>query len=375
MGEVRADAAGEGAVTEFDLSDPQRKPRWWTWLPVWAAATVLYAYAVHMQIGVPLRYSLPMSAVYYFTLAALMLPVGAGSRRLIAARPPRLVLVAAHMAMAALTIAVWQAVVLAYYRYTIGPAYWQLVFERNWIFQLFYAMAIYGMALGVMLTADAWRRERERERREAELTVAARDAELLAIKAQFQPHFVLNALNSLLALIDADPALARTMVVRLADLMKAVFDRIDAPHVPLDRELELVRAYLDVERIRLGPRLTVAFEIDDAARGVLVPPFVLQPLVENAVKHGVSPFARPGLVRVSARVDGERVRVTIADSGAAAPTISAAPASSSTGRGLQLTRRRLDTVYGGGYSLTFDRQPGSGTAVHLDRPVAGAHAA
>jgi two-component system, LytTR family, sensor kinase len=226
-----------------------------------------------------------------------------------------------------------------------------------------------------MLTADAWRRERERERREADLTVAARDAELLAIKAQFQPHFVLNALNSLLALIDADPALARTMVVRLADLMKAVFDRIDVPHVPLDRELELVRAYLDVERIRLGPRLTVAFEIEDAARGVLVPPFVLQPLVENAVKHGVSPFARPGTVRVSARVDGERVRVTIADSGAAAPAVSAAPASPSTGRGLQLTRRRLDTVYGGGYSLTFDRQAGSGTAVHLDLPVAGAHVA
>ena len=363
-------------MTDFDLSDPRVKPPWWKWLPAWTAATLLYAYAVHVQIGVPLRYTLPMSAVYYFTLAALMLPVSAWSRRLTAARPPRLVLVLAHTAIAAAIVVVWQAVVLAYYRYTMGPSYWRIVFEGNWIFQLFFAVAIYGAALGVLLTTDAWRRERERERREAELTVAARDAELLAIKAQFQPHFVLNALNSLLALIDADPALARTMVVRLSDLMKAVFDRIDVPHVPLDRELELVRAYLDVERIRLGPRLSVAFEIEDAARGVLVPPFVLQPLVENAVKHGVSPFARPGTVRVSARVDGGRVLVTIADSGRAPTnTSNAAPsAPPSTGRGLQLTRRRLDTVYGGGYSLTFDRQP-AGTAVHLDLPAAGAHVA
>ena len=373
MGDARADAQSEAAVNEFDLSEPRERPRWWTWLPVWTAVTILYAYAVHLQIGVPLRYTLPMSGVYYFTLAALMVPVGAWSRRLTAAQRPRLVLVLAHTAAAPIVIGVWQAVVLAYYRYSIGPLYWQLVFERNWIFQLLFAVAIYGTALGVMLTTDAWRRERARERREAELTVAARDAELLAIKAQFQPHFVLNALNSLLALIDADPALARTMVVRLSDLMTAVFDRIDVPHVPLERELELVRAYLDVERIRLGARLTVAFEIEDAARGVLVPPFVLQPLVENAVKHGVSPFARPGTVRVSARVDGDRVRVTVADSGSSAPKPAAAAAS--TGRGLQLTRRRLDTVYGEGYSLTFDRPAGAGTAVHLDLPIAGAHVA
>ena len=138
--------------------------------------------------------------------------------------------------------------------------------------------------------------------------LVARDAELGAIRAQFQPHFVLNALNSLLALIDKDPALARTMVVRLADVMKSVFDRMDVPAVPLERELDLVKAYLDVERIRFGARLSAAFEIDDAARGVLVPPFLLQPIVENAVKHGIAPNAAPGTVRVSARVHNGRLR-------------------------------------------------------------------
>ena len=242
---------------------------------------------------------------------------------------------------------------------------------------------------GLTLTAQAWTRERERERREAALVVAARDSELAAIKTQFQPHFVLNALNSLLALIDRDPALARTMVVRLSDLMKAVFDRADLHEVALERELDLVRAYLDVERIRLGARLSVQFDIDDAARGVMVPPFLLQPLVENAVKHGVAPFARPGLVRVTAHLRDDRVHVTIGDSGVSQTPFTASASLPSTelraggtgpstllgtGLGLQLTRRRLETVYGQGYHMTFDREA-DGTAVHLDLPADHRHVA
>jgi len=176
---------------------------------------------------------------------------------------------------------------------------------------------------------------------------------------------VLNALNSLLALIDDDPALARTMVVRLADLMTAVFDRGDLHEVSLERELDLVRAYLDVERIRLGPRLTIRFEVEEAARGILVPPFMLQPIVENAVKHGVAPFPRAGLVTVAARVRDGRLHVSVTDSGPA----SAVPAATSvTGRGLAITRRRLETCYGDGYALSLDHGL-EGTTARVDVPI------
>lgn len=344
---------------------------WWRWISVWTGIAVLYAVVLHTQVSVPLNPALQSSAVYFLSLALLMIPIARVSERLLTDRHGAVTVALAHLALGLVTVAVWQAIVLAYHRIVVGPYFWEIVYARSWMFQLLFAVAIYGTALSVTLTRQAWRRERERERREAALIVAARDAELMALKAQFQPHFVLNALNSLLALIDVNPALARTMVVRLSDLMKGVFDRIDVPQVPLERELDLVRAYLDIERIRLGSRLSVSYEIDDSARGVMVPPFLLQPLVENAVKHGVAPYAGPGSVRIAARVYGGRIHVTVSDSGSPSPLATTAP---STGRGLQITRRRLSTVYGETYSMTLGRE-GPGMAVHLDLPVDAAHVA
>jgi len=144
---------------------------------------------------------------------------------------------------------------------------------------------------------------------------------------------------------------------------------VDLPAVPLERELDLVQAYLDVERIRFGPRLSVTFQIDDNARQVMVPPFLLQPIVENAVKHGIAPFARDGDVRIEAHVTAGRLHVIVRDTGEQAASLSTA----GTGVGLQLTRRRLDTTFGAAYELTLDRQP-AGTAVRIVMPVEVPHA-
>jgi hypothetical protein len=349
-----------------DLSDSSSPPlrAWWLPAVVWTAAVLLYAVVLSLQLGLPWRPSLESSAVYLYSLALLTVPGRRWSWRDMAARRPTPQRLAAHLAIGVVTIAAWFGVNMLYQRIRIGPDFWRVVYTGSLLFQVMFAVTVYGMVLGVTLTAQSWRREQERERREAELTILARDAELNAIRAQFQPHFVLNALNSLLALIDQDPALARTMVVRLADVMKAVFDRIDLPAVTFDRELDLVQAYLDVERIRFGARLTVALEIDNAARGVMVPPFLLQPIVENAVKHGIAPYAHPGRVRISARVVGGRLHVEVQDSGSGTVTT----VENGTGRGLQITRRRLDTIYGDAYELTLDRRA-DGTSVHLAMPA------
>jgi hypothetical protein len=350
-------------VTTIDLSDRPPPRTWWLTVALWTGIALGYAGILHAQVGLPVQISLREGAVYVYSMALLTIPARRWSGRSLTRARPTPALLSAHAGVGLVTIAAWLGVNMVYERLAVGPNFWQLVYAGNWLFQLLFALTAYGTVMGLTLTAQAWRRERERERREAELTILARDAELLAIRAQFQPHFVLNALNSLLALIDSDPALARTMVVRLADVMKAVFDRVDLPVVPLDRELELVQAYLDVERIRFGPRLTVAFEIEDAARGVMVPPFLLQPMVENAVKHGIAPHARGGRVGVAARVAGGRLHIDVRDSGSGG---AAAPLG--TGRGLALTRRRLETVYGGAYELTLDRQP-DGTSVRITMPV------
>jgi signal transduction histidine kinase len=349
-------------ATTIDLSDRAPARSRWRGPALWTAGVVLYALVLSLQIGLPPSIALVQSAIYLYSLAILSIPARWWMRKTMAAGRPSAGQIALHVAAGLTTVGVWFSLDVLYNRYTIGPAYWGLVYEGNWIFQLVFAITVYGTVLGLTMTAEAWRRERDRDRREAELMVLARDAELAAIRAQFQPHFVLNALNSLLALIDSDPALARTMVVRLADVMKSVFDRIDVPAVPLERELELVKAYLDVERIRFGPRLQVAFEIDDAARGVLVPPFLLQPIVENAVKHGIAPSAAPGTIRVRASLHDRQLDLEVLDSGTGGSSV---PGS---GRGLALTRRRLETTYRDAYELTFDRAA-TGTAVRITMPA------
>jgi two-component system LytT family sensor kinase len=349
-----------------DLSDPTPAPRRrLAGFALWTAVTLIYALTLHLEkVRLPFGEALRQAAVFYCSLALVMAGVGRWSDRFMA-RPRRpVVIIPAELGVGILALGLWQGLVWLVNWYRMGPYVGRAY--SNWMFQGLFDVAIYGSARGLMLVAQSWRDQRERERREASLVVAAREAELSALKSQFQPHFVLNALTSVLALIDHDPALARTMVVRLSDLMKAVFDRADVREVPLERELDLARAYLDVERIRLGARLSVRFEVEDAARGVMVPPFLLQPLVENAVKHGVAPFAGPGLVRVAARLAGDRVHLTVHDSGTAAAW--AGPAPPSTGHGLQITRRRRETVYGDSFVLTFDHRA-VGTSVHLDLPA------
>jgi hypothetical protein len=351
----------------LDLTDAgEGRGGWWLTAALWVAGTLVYAAALHLEKA---RLAFPLAlwhaSVFAGTLALAVALVALLDRRAAPRRRAGWIAVASEIGIGMAAVALWQGLLLGVNRLEMGP-YFTRAYSGTWLFQLLFAVTVYGSVRGLMLAAAFRRRERERERREAALVLAARDLELSAIRTQFQPHFVLNALNSLLALIDDDPALARTMVVRLADLMTAVFDRGDLHEVPLERELDLVRAYLDVERIRLGSRLAVRFDIEDAARGVLVPPFVLQPIVENAVKHGVAPFARPGFVAVTARVQDDRLHVTVADSGAPAG-VTAAPGAS-TGRGLHLTRRRLETCYGDRYALTLDHGA-AGTTAHVAVPL------
>jgi two-component system LytT family sensor kinase len=352
-------------MTTIDLSDPIELERPWRAFFVWTAIALVYAAILHYQVPLPLIPALASALQYFYVLALVMIPVRRWNVRLLNSPRPPWQIVLVELAIGIVAIAIWISANLAFHRLEVGPDFWQYVYAGNWLFQLLSAIVIYVATVGVNVASIALARDRERTRRQHEMEVATRDAELAAMKAQFQPHFVLNSLNSLLALIDADPALARTMVVRLADLMKSVFDRIDVGLVPFERELDMVRAYLDVERIRLGTRLTVTFNVDDAARGVMVPPFLLQPIVENAVKHGVSPFAGPGLIEIRAGVNGRNLCVIVSDSGRKGQPAVAG----STGRGLMITRSRLDGMYGtNGYRLTMS--PGlSGTSVEMQLPA------
>ena len=185
--------------------------------------------------------------------------------------------------------------------------------------------------------------------RQEEMTRLVSQAELRALQSQINPHFLFNALNTLYGTIPREASTARRMVLNLADIFR-YFLQSDKTFVTLAEEMQIVRAYLNVEQGRLGDRLIVEIQVDDAALPVAIPVLSLQPLVENAIKHGVAQRTEPGFVRIIARHDGDDLRVTVENSGA--------PERNSAGHGVGLdnVRRRLAICYGTASDLRVDFQ-------------------
>ena len=166
-------------------------------------------------------------------------------------------------------------------------------------------------------------------------------AELRALQAQINPHFLFNSLNTLYGTIDRGNAEARRMVLNLADVYRYLL-RSERAMVEIEEELRIVRAYLEIEQLRLGSKLQTAVEADPAALHISIPPLSIQPLVENAVKHGVAPRLGPGFVRLAIHARGRGFAVEISNSGECDPGALTSP----SGVGLSNVRRRLELCYG-----------------------------
>ncbi|HBY58936.1 MAG TPA: sensor histidine kinase [Solibacterales bacterium] len=159
--------------------------------------------------------------------------------------------------------------------------------------------------------AQATEQARQWEQREAEARVMAREAELRALKAQVNPHFLFNSLHSISALTSADAGRARAMCIQLADFLRSTLGLGEKQSVALGEELDLLRKYLAVEQVRYGSRLQVREEVEDQVLGCQVPPLLLQPLVENSIRHGVATVADEGWVRLSAAAAGRHLQVVV----------------------------------------------------------------
>lgn len=190
----------------------------------------------------------------------------------------------------------------------------------------------------VLLGVDATRRA---EQHSMELSILAREAELRALRAQVHPHFLFNSLNSISALVSMDPLRAREMCVLLAEFFRKTLALGEKPGVTLEDELAVARTYLAIEGLRLGTRLSVEEGVDDAARACLLPPLLLQPLVENAIRHGIATRPEGGVLRIEARTDGQRMRISVEN-----PFDPDAPPRPGVGVGLANVRRRLLASYG-----------------------------
>lgn len=210
-----------------------------------------------------------------------------------------------------------------------------------------------------------WRIVRMESRQEA-LRELAVSAQLAALRAQVNPHFLFNSLNSIAQLITTDPAKAEACVERLAEIYRYLLHRSHADFVPLAEELSVAESYLEIERARFGDALTVEEHIDARARHLLLPSLILQPLVENAVKHGISPKVGGGRVTIEARIDDGDLRLAVRDTGVG---VGDQRAIFEHGVGLRSVRDRLLRLYGDDYAPQVRSQPGAGTTVTLRIPV------
>ena len=203
---------------------------------------------------------------------------------------------------------------------------------------------------------------------EARLRETAARAELAALQAQINPHFFFNTLNTIASLLEDDPETAEEVLHRLAGLFRYTFKASDTTPVSLDEELEFTRDYLAIERARFGDRLEVEWDIDPESRSVLVPGLLLQPLVENAIGHGIAPRVEGGRVRISSRLVDRTLHLDVVDDGVGIQ--GGEEDLVRDGHGLGNVKRRLAAVYGGRGSLSLLNHPQKhGTVARLLLPA------
>ena len=221
----------------------------------------------------------------------------------------------------------------------------------------------------IVLAYHAWlynRHLRERDRFEAELEAKLTRARLDALRMQVNPHFLFNALNTIAALVHEQPEAADRMITQLGELLRVSLDNTDAQEIPLERELGIVQRYLELEHARFGERLRVQIQADDGVTHALVPSLILQPLVENAVRHGVETRDAGAEIHVTARRLGSDLELTVRDNGPGLPQ--ADQGRLREGIGLTNTRSRLAHLYGAQQSLDLAPAPGGGLEVRLRIP-------
>jgi two-component system LytT family sensor kinase len=251
----------------------------------------------------------------------------------------------------------------------LSTPWWQAV-GREYLRQLDWLLMTYLFLVG-LAHALAYQRESEaRALDTARLETALVRAQLTALQHQIRPHFLFNTLNTIAGLVHVNPEAADRMIAGLGDLLRVSLHASGIQEVPLDQELDVLEKYLDIEQTRLGNRLRVSMQIEAAARDALVPNLLLQPLVENAIRHGVAPHARPGWIAIRAEREGQDLLVQVRDSGKGLPPerLSAL----NNGVGLANTRARLAHLYPSAHQCLFSNlADGFSVTIHIPFRHAG----
>ena len=227
---------------------------------------------------------------------------------------------------------------------------------------------IYLAIVGLSHAFIYFRRTQQRDRRALELETQLSQARLQALRMQLQPHFLFNTLNAISTLVQTNPQSAQEMIGSLGQMLRLSLDNGGDPEVPLAQELKFLDCYLEIAQTRFGDRLRVTHDIASGTGPALVPTFVLQPLVENAVRHGIEPGLAPGTIEITVRHSGGMLSISIRDSGVGLAEGNATASASQNGIGIANTRARLQNLYPGQHHFAVRNAAAGGCVAELEIP-------
>jgi signal transduction histidine kinase len=231
-----------------------------------------------------------------------------------------------------------------------------------------YGSMIYWLILLVSFAFNYHRRYREEEVKASRLEAQLALAQLEALKMQLHPHFLFNTLHSISALVHKDPVAADKMIARLGDFLRLTLDSAGAQEVSLQQEIEFLKCYLDIERIRFKDRLTVHMDIEQQTLSARLPNLILQPIVENAIRHGIAPRTEPGHIGIEARRFNGSLQVQVTDNGPGLSSNGDGGRILKEGIGLSNTQARLQQLYGTQQRLDLANTAKGGLTVTLEIP-------
>jgi sensor histidine kinase YesM len=233
---------------------------------------------------------------------------------------------------------------------------------------ILWSLLVYWLIFGARQTYRYHRHYLASELRLEQMERSFSQARLNALRMQLDPHFLFNALNTVSSQVERDPRLARSMIEHLGDLLRLSLDARDKQEVPLAEEMAFLDHYLAIQRIRFGASLRIETYVAPEVKYALVPCLIVQPLVENAIRHGISCRASGGAVSVSAQRSAERIEIRVTDDGVGLPP--GWTLETSTGLGLSVTRERIAGLYPDGSShFAVTRRSGGGTEVEISLPL------
>jgi hypothetical protein len=380
-------ASAEPATAELN-------PRWWWILPIGITTGLLsgtFSYFIQRWIS-PSIVERPLGQygwvagynVLAWTTLAGLVPAALWLARAVPFVRGRILVASIVHVAGAMAFSLTQCVLAGTIRYGIihvsGQAAltpdlgtWTNAVTRVLLFGFEWQVLLYGGIVAASQVVRLYQELQARQLHESRLEARLVEARLQALQRQLQPHFLFNTLHAVAGLLHRDPDAAEAMIVRLSDLLRVVFRADLQQEVPLARELTLTCQYIEIQRVRFGDSLRIAIDVPADARAIPVPVLILQPLVENAIKHGFAGRPEGGTIRITGRRAGNRLELRVADDGRGVGL--EAVRELNEGVGLSNTRARLEHLYRDQYAMHFDAHPGRGFSIALQLPWRTAAAA